>query len=291
MEIKNQKILIVGCGKLGVLVGDELRQKKIDYSVYGIRRTQVTNATFPMLSKDIFADNFNDFLCDLKPSLIIYSATPSSQDPAEYRAVYLDGLKLISNILTYNNLNTQLCFISSTRVFNGFQGSGYIDDDTEPCPNDLQGEVLAAAETFILENSYGRVFRLSGIYGQERQMMIRLAKDTERWKTTENKMTNRIFDIDAAKIISLVVDKLLDSKKTLVIPNVINVTDCHPVDFYTVLNFIRKKLNLDIINHPENLTNPGKKITSTFLREKLSYPFTFPTFESGYSNIIDTLDK
>ena len=44
-------------------------------------------------------------------------------------------------------------------MFNGFQGSGYIDDDTEPCPNDLQGEVLAAAETFILEkfNLYSKL--------------------------------------------------------------------------------------------------------------------------------------
>ena len=277
------KIMIIGCGRLGQIIGNFFQINK--FSVVGIRRSKVEPSKFPMYAYDIFSNEFDIFFQEQKPDYIIYSATPSSQDPKDYECIYFNGLKKVKH-LSSQLPKTKLFFISSTRVFNGHHNDILLDDDTPTNPSDPQGEVLANAERLITDTDDGIVFRLSGIYGLDRQMMIGLAKSPHSWP--ENRYTNRIFDSDAAHIIYQVISDVHEGK-AIALPRVINVTDSQPIDLYTVLLFIRAKLKLQPI---EDLTQDpvqGKRIVSTHLLKKMNYKFQYPDYQSGYSKIISTL--
>ena len=163
-----------------------------------------------------------------------------------------------------------------------------MDDHDEISPNDEQGEILGHAERITTNNGRGNVFRLTGIYGLERTMMLRLAQDQQSWPA--NRFTNRIYDEDAANIIV----KIISSKHTVPqfhLPLIINITDSQPVELYAVLNFIRKKLNLPGVPLKSAGKVVGKKIISTFLSQKFNYQFKHPSFETGYTEIIQKMER
>ena len=275
--------MIIGCGRLGQIIGNFFQIN--NFSVVGIRRSKVEPSKFPMNAYDIFSNEFDIFFQQQKPDYIIYSATPSSQDPKDYKWIYFNGLKKVQH-LSSQLPKAKLFFISSTRVFNGHPNETLLDDDTPTNPSDPQGEVLANAERLITDADDGIVFRLSGIYGLDRQMMIGLAKSPQSWP--ENRYTNRIFDTDAAHIIYHVICAVHEHK-AISPPRVINVTDSQPIDLYTVLSFIRSKLKLEPI---EDLTQDhiqGKRIISSYLLKKMNYKFQYPNYQSGYLKIISTL--
>ena len=287
MEITNPKVIILGCGNLGKKIG-EIFAEHTNFKVLGVRRNPIEQGNFPILAKDIFADDFSAWFAGENPSYIIYAATPSTSNPGDYQKIYVDGLKKITDVIQSNNLQTRIFFISSTRVFNGSSKLEALDDYDEISPNDEQGEILGHAERIATNNGRGNVFRLTGIYGLERTMMLRLAQDQQSWP--ENRFTNRIFDEDAANIIVKIISSIhADAKFDL--PKIINVTDSHPVELYAVLNFIRKKLNLSEVPLESASNVVGKKIISTYLSQKFNYQFKYPSFESGYKEIIQKMER
>ena len=287
MEIVNPKVIIVGCGNLGEKIGDIFAQHT-NFQVLGIRRNPSEQGNFPILAKDIFADDFSEWIVAENPNYVIYSATPSTSKPSDYQKIYVDGLRKITDEIQSNNLQTRVFFISSTRVFNGSSKLEALDDHDEISPNDEQGEILGHAERIATKNGRGNVFRLTGIYGLERTMMLRLAQDQQSWPA--NRFTNRIYDEDAANIIV----KIISSKHTVPqfhLPLIINITDSQPVELYAVLNFIRKKLNLPGSPIESAGKVVGKKIISTFLSQKFNYRFKHQSFESGYTEIIQKMER
>ena len=287
MEITNPKLIIVGCGNLGKKIGETFAQHT-NFQVLGVRRNPSEQGNFPILAKDIFAEDFSEWIATENPNYLIYSATPCTSKPSDYQKVYVDGLKKITDVIQSNNLQTRVFFISSTRVFNGSSKLEALDDHDEIIPNDQQGEILGHAERIATKSQRGNIFRLTGIYGLERTMMLRLAQDQQSWPA--NRFTNRIYDEDAANIIV----KIINSKHTdpkFNLPLIINVTDSHPVELYSVLNFIRKKLNLPEAHFESTDKVVGKKIISTFLNQKFNYQFKHPSFETGYTEIIQKMER
>ncbi|MEK9714881.1 MAG: hypothetical protein VW199_03470 [Methylophilaceae bacterium] len=268
VEIANPKVIIVGCGYLGEKIG-EIFAQHTKFQVLGVRRNPSEQSNFPILAKDIFAEDFSAWIVAENPNYVIYSATPSTSKPSDYQKIYVEGLRKITDLIQSSKLEA-------------------LDDHDEISPNDEQGEILGHAERIATNNGQGNVFRLTGIYGLERTMLLRLAQDQESWPA--NRFTNRIYDEDAANIIVKIINsKHTDAKFDL--PKIINVTDSHPVELYSVLNFIRKKLNL-----PEALLEStdkvvGKKIISTFLFKKFNYQFKHPSFETGYTEIIQKMER
>ena len=287
VEIAKPKVIIVGCGNLGKKIGDIFAQHE-NFQILGVKRNPSGQSNFPILAKDIFANDFSAWIVAENPNYIIYSATPASSNSKDYEKIYVEGLRKITDIIESQKLQTKVFFISSTRVFNGNTNLEALDDHDEITPNDEQGRILGQAECIATKNDKGFVFRLTGIYGADRTMMIRLAQDQQSWP--ENRFTNRIYDEDAANIIvNIILNKHLDPKFDL--PLTINITDSRPVELYLVLNFIRKKLNLPEVRLEPIDRVEGKKIISTFVSKKLNYQFKHPSFESGYTEIIQKMAR
>jgi len=92
VEIANPKVIILGCGNLGEKIGDIFAQHT-NFQVLGVRRNPGEQGNFPILAKDIFADDFSAWIVAENPNYVIYSATPSTSKPSDYQKIYVDGLR------------------------------------------------------------------------------------------------------------------------------------------------------------------------------------------------------
>ena len=70
LEVKNKRLLIVGCGKLGQQVG--LFAKDMPLDLIGFKRKKITSTNLKILEQDIFEESFFDKVKNFSPHFIIY---------------------------------------------------------------------------------------------------------------------------------------------------------------------------------------------------------------------------
>jgi nucleoside-diphosphate-sugar epimerase len=103
VEIVNPKVIIVGCGNLGKKIG-EIFAQHTKFQVLGVRRNPGDQDNFPILAKDIFAEDFSAWIVAENPNYVIYSATPSTSKPSDYQKIYVEGLRKITDVIQVNSI-------------------------------------------------------------------------------------------------------------------------------------------------------------------------------------------
>tara|TARA_B100000035_G_scaffold196604_1_gene167980 strand:+ start:99 stop:962 length:864 start_codon:yes stop_codon:yes gene_type:complete len=281
----NPTLLIIGCGKLGIKIGSILRQQ---FNVVGIKRTAISDFhEFKIIHIDIFDPAFDETIAKINPEYVIYSIAADDQSSFSYQKAYLKGLKISINSIKDNCPRfNHLFFISSTRVY-GQNNHNIVTERTPPEPNDFGGEALYEGELALLSSDISAsILRLSGIYGEHRTRLIKMAQDHSSWPK-ENRWTNRIYDQDAVNFIAFLLDQL---KKNVPIEPLYLLTDNSPALLYDVLNHIRILMGLDAIHPKPQDTYGGKQIKSV-ITPKTEFIFNHPTYVYGYNFIIDNLNK
>jgi len=126
------------------------------------------------------------------------------------------------------------------------------------------------------------ILRLSGIYGNDRASMLKIASDVTRWPKT-NRWTNRIHEVDAALFILYLFKELLKGNP---LKKLYLVTDSKPVPIFELLAWLRNELGLD--SNKALLSNKveGKKLRSQIL-PYLDFVFKYESYKLGYSEIIN----
>ena len=284
MEV-NPTLLIIGCGKLGIKIGSDLRQQ---FNVIGIKRNTISNFhDFKIICLNIFDPAFDETLTKINPEYVIYSIAADDQSPSSYQKAYLDGLKMSIKFIKENCPKfNHLFFISSTRVY-GQNNQNIMTEKTPPEPNDFGGEALYEGELALLKSDISAsILRLSGIYGEHRTRLIKMAQNHLSWPE-ENRWTNRIYDQDAVNFITFLLNQL---QKNIAIEPLYLVTDNSPALLYDVLNHIRGLMGLKVIHFEPNDTYAGKQLKSLII-PKTEFIFNFPTYEDGYNFIIENLNK
>ena len=274
-------ILVVGCGDLGTAIATRLQ---IKHEVIGLRRSQ---QALPLNIRTIQADvtdaNSLTKLLSLKPNIIIYCVSADAQTDQSYQAQYVQGLK---NILATQANNTKLqhvFFISSTRVY-GQKTQALLDESVAAIPDDFGGNRLLEAENFLKElPCRSTTMRLSGIYGNNRLMLVNLAKDISRWPA-QNHWSNRIHCDDAASFISFIVEKAIQK---LPLRDCYIVTDNQPTQQYEVLNWLAKAQNVDTANVQIPNVGGGKRISNQLL-QATGFILQYPNYQIGYSAVLKT---
>ncbi len=76
LEVKNKKILIIGCGKLGQKVG--LLAKEMPLDLIGFKRKKITSPNIKYLEQDIFDKSFFDQVKNISPHFILYCLSADS---------------------------------------------------------------------------------------------------------------------------------------------------------------------------------------------------------------------
>lgn len=278
MEIK-EKLLIIGCGKLGQKIGNVLSKK---FEITGIKRKKLNNDShFNILELDIFNKEFTKKIKFINPDYIIYAVAADKQTEESYQDAYVNGLRLSVDGALMCKKMKHFFFISSSRVY-GQKTNDFMSEFVRPLPNDFGGRALLEGET-LLDNSSlsSTTLRLSGIYGNSRIHMLNLAKNPEDW-SGNNRWTNRVHEDDVAGFISYLLNKINE----IHIEPLYLLTDNVPAPIYDVLNFIRAELNLPKHKKTSKEIPNGKKLISK-ITPKLSFHFTYSDYRNGYTSIVD----
>ena len=286
MEKIIKKLLIIGCGKLGQSIGDNLSELPIE--ITGIKRKLPnTPASFKIITLDIFSDKFLDNIKSIKPDYLIYCVSSDEQTAESYQKNYVEGLKITLDALSQLNDFQHLIFISSTRVYGQISNS-FLSESTPPVPNDFRGKILLEAERSLNKklSFKATILRLSGIYGDNRQYLLRVASDLNKWPP-KDRWTNRIHEDDATSFIAFLFTQLITNKK---IEDLYLLTDSHPVSLYEVLKWIRLELKLSLENLPIPNGINGKKLRSDIL-PMLKFSLKHSDYRSGYHQMITSSDK
>lgn len=284
MEIKNKKLLVIGCGKLGQKLG--LLAKKTPLDLLGFKRKKITSTNIRIEQQDIFDKSFFDKVKIHSPDFILYSLSADEQSEKSYRRNYVEGLKQVIKSIKYINNFQHLFFVSSTSVY-GDNNDQFIDEFSETSPKNFRGTILLEAENLLNTVKFNStILRLSGIYGSGRNYMIKLSQDAESWPKVD-RWTNRINEDDAANFIIFLLNQCLQGE----IPEKLYLlTDKEPVTLFRLLNWIRQNLKL---KNKINITSDpilGKRLRSSII-PSLKFEYKYPTYKQGYKELIQEAKK
>ena len=270
---------MVGCGDLGIAIAIRLQ---VNHEVTGLRRSQkLLPAGMQTIQADVTDSNSLTGLTLLKPNIVIYCISAGAQTDESYQAHYVTGLKNILATQVNNTVLQHVFFISSTRVY-GQQSEILLDETIPANPADFGGIRLLEAENIVKKlPCKSTCMRLSGIYGNNRLMLINLAKDTTRWPLN-NPWSNRIHRDDAANFIAFIAEK---SIKKMPVDDCYIVTDDKPTQQYEVLTWLAKAQNITIpsVNVPK--ISGGKRLSNQRLRAT-GFELQYPHYQIGYDAIL-----
>jgi len=280
------KILIVGCGDLGLAIGHLLADK---HAVFGLRRQSQDKqshgqpSNLSMLQGDVTDPASLQVLHELKAELILYCVAADAQTDAAYQAQYVNGLAHVLATQQQNTALRHVFFVSSTRVYG--QDAGECLDDTSPLsPVDFGGQRLLEAEQLLTNLACPTTaLRLSGIYGPGRLRMINLAK-SQTWPEI-NSWSNRIHRDDAAAFIAFLMEQVLagEAVQTSYI-----VSDDAPASLHEVLAWLADEMQIAIPANAQQQASKGKRLANGLMRAT-GYQLKYPNFKVGYQALLASL--
>lgn len=282
----NVSCILVGCGYLGAKIFQRLSRSS--YKVVGIVRSKETHES--LLSRgyqieccDVSRSDAakqlqalcHSTLCQAAPTLWIHCASTRGGDEAQYRGVYLLGVRSLISAFP----DAYGIFVSSTSVYPQRDGQ-WVQEDSQTDNCLTRAQILLEAEKLVLQNG-GAVARLAGIYGPGRSVLLRkflrgeavIEADGGRW-------INQIHVEDAADAIGLI---------AAVQPRgeIFNVADDSPMTQREVYTEMAKRLSRDLPPRADapivrKRGNTSKRVSNQKLKTlgwKPKYPNFFEAWE------------
>ena len=280
------RVLIVGCGYVGLPLGIELVRQ--GHEVFGLRRSAAAEAELkrggitPLLADITQPESLKNLPRDF--DWVVNCAASGGAD--NYRNIYLEGNR---HLVAWLGPSPPKKFIytSSTSVY--AQNDGSVVTETSPTePEAPTSKILVEAEKFlrgaVAERQFPAIIlRVAGIYGPARGHSFkqflrggaRIEGDGARW-------LNMIHRDDLIGVLSAALARGVPGE-------IYNATDNAPV---SQLNFfewlaaeLRQPLPPRVIADAETWRKRGvtnKRVNNAKLRAQLKYSFCFPSFRDGY---------
>ena len=270
------KILIIGCGYVGLPLGQVLASA--GHEVHGVRRTDFTAENITPQRIDITAPNTLDVL-PRDFDWVINTVSSARGDAGVHRTVFVDGAK---NLLDWlGDSSARVLFTSSTSVYPQTDGD-WVDETSPAKPEGGTAQNLAQAEELFLNAPQAAtVLRVAGIYGPQRGYLFRqfltgeavLTEGGARW-------INMIHRNDVVGAILAAMD---------LTPSIYNVADDEPVTQRVFFEWLAKRLNKPMPPEGESVSRKRVATNKRVRNAKLKaagWQLRFPTFRDGYENLI-----
>jgi len=276
-----KRILIAGCGDIGMAVGTALVAQ--GHHVTGLRRSAVVPDTSGI---DYFQADLTrpESLSKLPTNfdLLLVIVTPSERSEAGYKAIYLDGVGNLLEHFASQNINLPVIYVSSTRVYAQSQGE-WVDENSITEPADAYGRILLDAEQQVLAQSPGNsIVRFSGIYGRGSKFMQKLVTQGKPVQYSPPSFTNRVHRDDCVGALIFLANKVL-SGETLASHYL--VSDNEPVPKWDVVAWLADQAGLPQPAQQEldRKAGQGKRCSNRRIREA-GYNFHYKSYRDGYSS-------
>jgi nucleoside-diphosphate-sugar epimerase len=281
--LREARVLIAGAGYVGTRLGERLVAEGAE--VFALRRRP---RDLPAGVHVIAADLFDASTLDELPSgldFVVYSVSPDAHDEAAYERAYLLGLKnLLRSKALGESASSRVIFTSSTAVYGQTDGS-WVDETSETLPESFAGRCLLAAESWLTEFGRPRVIvRFGGIYGPNRDRLLRQVLAGEARYPKEPTFTNRIHREDSAG--ALMHFMALPEPEPLYVG-----VDHEPAEIRVVQQFVARATGSPAPTPEEakGRSRGGNKRCSSLRLRQSGYAFAFPSFREGYGDLIRSM--
>jgi len=289
------RVLIIGCGYVGLPLGAEL--VRLGHEVFGLRRSAAAE-------NDMRSAGIKPLCGDVtKPETLaklpnnfdwVVNCVAAGGNVENYRAVYLQGTQ---NLLAWLAPNPPRKFIytSSTSVY--AQNDGSSVNETSPVePLAETSKILVETEKILLTAATERrfpaaVFRVAGIYGPERGHWFKqFLKGEATLAGDGSRFLNMIHRDD-------VVGCIIAALKNGSAGEIYNAVDDEPVSQKDFFSWLAQKTSKPLPpSEPKNhavrkrgATN--KRVQNRKLKSELNYQFKYPTFREGYGEELVRLNR
>jgi nucleoside-diphosphate-sugar epimerase len=289
LKLSGVRVLIVGCGYLGVALGAELARQR--HKVSGLRRSGAAESELRACGISPLVGDVTDpaSLAKLPNSYdwVVNAISSTKGGVDEYRAVYLDGTR---NLLHWLDSIGKYVFVSSTSVY--AQADGSIVDENSPAEGASEtSKVLVEAEALLQEMWRQKGFpaliaRASGIYGPGRgHLFQQFVKGTATMVGSGERIINMIHRDDLAGAIIAALERGRSGE-------IYNVSDDQPVSQLVFFKWLAEELQRPLppaegepsLRRKRGVTN--KRVSNQKLKSELEYVLKFPTYREGYRNEI-----
>lgn len=282
-SLKNQRILLAGCGNLGGAIATQLLHSGAN--VFGLRRRTdqlpqgitpvAADLTQPASLKNALPPDLNQ---------VIYCLTPSDYNEQGYHAAYVTSLQ---NLLVelQGQAPSRLFFISSTGVY-GQDDNNWVDEESPTQPSGFSGQqVLLGEQTALAGNIPATVVRFSGIYGPSRQGFLQAVIEGQLNPPAHSNYSNRIHEQDAVRTI-VHLSTMAAAGGTL--QSCYLASDCEPVRLDKVVQWIHQQADCKApIDNARSGGRAGSKLCSNKRLLETGFQFRYPDFRAGYRELIN----
>ena len=281
------RVLIVGCGYVGVSLGAEL--VRLGHEVFGLRRiaaaaTELKHAGIQPLLADITQPaTLAKLPCEF--DWVVNCAASGGGGAADYRKIYLEGNR---NLIAWlgDSPPKKLIYTSSTSVYG--QNDGSVVTEKSPAEPDADtAKVLLETEKLLLAaspNFPAVILRVAGIYGPARGHWFKqFLKNEARIEGDGARFLNMIHRDD---LIGVIIAALKNGQPG----EIYNAADDAPVSQLNFLKWLAAELKrpmpASVSTDAEVLRRRGvtnKRVSNAKLKAELKYEFLFPDFRAGYA--------
>ncbi|WLP94045.1 SDR family oxidoreductase [Psychrobacter sp. M13] len=279
-NISTEQLLIIGQGDIGLPVTNKLADQGIN--VTGLARSERSHYALDDRAKFIQLDALKlstEQLQDFTAIAII--VTPDEYSTSGYNASYLSICQHLADLVKQLPKLERVVFISSTGVY-GQDNGEWIDENTVPItPERDASKVILQAEQ-ALKQGFGDkaiIIRPSGIYGRERLMRLRKAREVKKDPIAHSAWSNRVMDSDLVTIITkvLTIDALQLLKPLYI------ATDYLPVTTFELMTWLSAQVGKSAPDiDTQKTATTGKRLHSNIPLAWLE----FPDWQIGYHDIL-----
>lgn len=272
-----QRLLIIGQGDIGLAVTNKLAQDQV--VVTGLARSARSHYNLDDNAQFIQADALKlttDQLQDFTRIAII--VTPDEYSTRGYNDSYLKICQHIAELADELAHLERIVFISSTGIY-GQNNGEWIDEHTTPItPERDASKIILQAEQALQQGVGDKaiIIRPSGIYGRERLMRLRKAREAQKDPIAAKEWSNRVMDSDLVTIITKVL--MVNTPKSIYI-----ATDYLPVTTLELTTWLSKQVG-EVAPEVSNdkTAAAGKRLHSNIPLDWLKYP----DWQAGYHDIL-----
>ena len=283
------RVLIVGCGYVGLPLGAELT--RIGHEVFGLRRTPAAQAGLQAAGIQPLGGDVTrpETLAKLPRDFewVVNCVAAGGGGAENYREVYLAGTKNLLEWLA-GSPPQKFVYTSSTSVYGQNDGS-CVAEKSPAQPDAATAKILVETETVLraaaqTKNFPAVVLRVAGIYGPERGRLFRQFLNGEaRLEGDGARFLNMIHRDD---VIGCVIAALKNGRPG----EIYNAVDDAPVSQRDFFQWLADELKRPLpamvpaereISRKRGATN--KKVSNLKIKAELAYAFKFPTFREGYA--------
>jgi nucleoside-diphosphate-sugar epimerase len=282
------KVLIIGCGYVGVPLGALLARS--GHAVFGVRRSSDADAALKAAGiQPLLADVTS--LADLERlpapfDWVINTVASSGGGIEDYRRIYHQGTE---NLLEWLRETPPARFLStgSTGVYGQTDGA-WVDETSPADPAAPTARVLRDTEQLLMAASSERAFpaillRLAGIYGPGRGYWLRrFLQDVPVFQDEARRWVNMVHRADAAGAIRAILERGR-------IGEVYNVVDDEPVTPLEMFRWLSERVGKPVPLLEDQTASAipkrgvtHKRISNRKLTQEVGYQFQFPTFREGF---------